>query len=134
MRPAPLKLFNPVDTKHYWLIWEGSCFDYQNFRWDFMLKDLPSQKEKKIHMSQKINPNNCLLKILNCSHVHCTLVLVIGKIFFLGSRANNGFYYEGWIFILRVCFFLKTMNDGSVRIGQQGNNNSNSCLHLLYRC
>ena len=40
------------------------------------------------------------------------------------SRANNGFRYEGWIFILGGCFNLKTMNYGSVRIGKQGNNNS----------
>ena len=44
------------------------------------------------------------------------------------------FVMKGWIFILKVCFTLKTMNYGSVRIGKQGNNNSNSCLHLLDRC
>ena len=48
---------------------------------------------------------------------------------FSWSRGNNGFYYEGWIFILRVCFFLKTMNYGS-RISKQSHNYSNySCLH-----
>ena len=53
---------------------------------------------------------------------------------FSSLRGNKGFYYEGWILILTVCFNLKTMNDGSVRIGKQGNNNSNSCLPLLDRC
>ena len=50
--------------------------------------------------------------------------------YFWCSNPKNDFYYEGWIFILRVCFYPKTMNYGSLRMGKQGKNNFNVIWYL----